>query len=65
MNTLHVPNRESRRRHQRWLIIALLILAGLAVYGFGLGWVAQRLQHDLTATIQPAPVLEDRQHGTE
>lgn len=65
MNTLRAPHSESRRRHQRWLVIALVALAGLALYGIGLGWVAQRLQHDLAATIQPIPVQEDRQHSAD
>lgn len=65
MNTMRAPHTESRRRHQRWLVIALVVLAGLTLYGIGLGWVAQRLQHDLEATIQPLPVQEDRQHSAE
>ena len=65
MNTLRAPHSESRRRHQRWLVIALVALAGLALYGIGLGWVAQRLQHDLAETIQPLPVQEDRQHSAD
>ena len=65
MNTLRAPQGESRRRHQRWLIIAVVALAGLALYGIGLVWVAQRLQHDIAATIQPVPVQEDRQHSAE
>jgi hypothetical protein len=65
MNTLRTPHDESRRRHQRWLVIALVALAGLALYGIGLTWVAQRLQHDIAATIQPLPVQEDRQHRAD
>lgn len=65
MNTLPAPQGESRRRHQRWLVIALVTLAGLALYGIGLGWVAQRLQHDIAATIQPVPVQADRQHSAD
>ena len=62
MNTVPSPGIEARRRHQRWLIIALVVLAALAAYGVGLGWVAQRLQHDLATTIQPLPVVDDHQH---
>ena len=62
MNTLRAPHSESRRRHQRWLVIALVVVAGLAIYGIALGWVAQRLQQELAGTIQPLPVQEDRQH---
>jgi hypothetical protein len=65
MNTLRAPQSEARRRHHRWLIIALVVIAGLTIYGIGLGWVAQRLQHDLANTIQPLPVQEDRQHSAD
>ena len=65
MNTVPAPHRDSRRRHQRWLVIALVTLAGLTLYGIGLGWVAQRLQHDLSATIKPVPVQADRQHSAD
>ena len=65
MNTLRAPHDESRRRHQRWLVIALVALAGLALYVIGLAWVAQRLQHDISATIKPLPVQEDRQHRAD
>lgn len=62
MNTLRAPSSEPRRRHHRWLLIAAIVVVGLALYGAGLGWVAKRLQHDLAATIQPLPVLDDNQH---
>ena len=65
MNTVRAPHEESRRRHQRWLVIALVALAGLTLYGVGLAWVAERLQHDIAATIQPLPVQEDRQHRAD
>ncbi len=65
MNTLRAPQSESRRRHHRWVVIALVVVAGLTIYGVGLGWVAQRLQHDLANTIQPLPVQEDRQHSAD
>ena len=65
MNTLRDPQGEPRRRHQRWMVIVVVAIAGLTLYGIGLGWVAQRLQHDLAATIKPMPVQEDRQHSAD
>ena len=65
MNTVPNPDTEARRRHQRWVIIALVILAGLVIYGAGLGWVAQRLQDDLVSTIRPLPAAEDHQHRSD
>ena len=43
----------------------MAIAAGLLVYGAGLGWFANRLADDLTATIQPIPALEDQQHRSD
>lgn len=79
MNTLRAPHpmhapqesqvrevREprSRRRH-RWIVATVAIAAGLLVYGAGLGWFANRLADDLSATIQPIPALEDQQHRSD
>lgn len=77
MNTLRVshplhPQREqpprdgapSRRRH-KWIVATIAIAAGLLVYGAGLGWFANRLADDLSATIQPIPALEDQQHRSD
>lgn len=54
----------ARRRH-KWIVATLAITAGLLVYGAGLGWFANRLADDLTATIQPIPALEDQQHRSD
>ena len=76
MNTLRAPHplhtpRErpardaSPRRRHRWILATVAIAAGLLVYGAGVGWFANRLADDLTATIQPIPALEDQQHRSD
>ena len=59
-----VRHRHPRHRH-RWVVATIAIAAGLLVYGAGLGWFANRLADDLTATIQPIPALEDQQHRSD
>lgn len=65
MNTIHPTAVEQRVRHKRWLIIALVIVAALTVYGAGLGWVANQLADDLSATIQPLPAVMDDDHRAD
>lgn len=64
MNTID-RHTEQRLRHKRWLIIALVIIAALTMYGAGLGWVANQLADDLSATIKPLPVVDDNQHRAD
>ena len=68
---LHAPPKQTtpglakvRHRH-RWIVATIAIAAGLLVYGAGLGWFANRLADDLSATIQPLPALEDQQHRSD
>lgn len=77
MNTLRAPHplhasREHRardlakaRHRHRWVVATIAIATGLLLYGAGLGWFANRLADDLTATIQPIPALEDQQHRSD
>lgn len=61
----HPPREIAKARHrQRW-IVATAIMAGLLVCTAALGWFANRLADDLTATIQPIPALEDQQHRSD
>lgn len=64
MNTIHPPTQQ-RLRRQRWVVIVLVVLAALTVYGAGLGWVANRLADDLSATIKPLPVVDDDRHRAD
>ena len=68
--THRAPLRHNRavpiRSRLAWpLCLSLAVAAGLLVYGAGLGWFANRLADDLTATIQPIPALEDQQHRSD
>ena len=60
-----VPGAVKARHRHRWVVATVAIAAGLLVYGAGLGWFANRLADDLTATIQPIPALEDQQHRSD
>ena len=60
MDILPAPDRTWIRRH--WLIVLVAIVVATVAYLGGIGWVAQRLQHDITQTLQAAPAVEDHQH---
>ena len=65
MNTLRVPHplpprrerhaqdRPRPRRRHKWIVATIAVAVGLLAYGAGLGWFANRLADDLSATIQP------------
>jgi hypothetical protein len=57
----HDPSPSQPRTRRRWLVLAVVATL-LALYGTGLGWLAQRLQDDLGRTLRPAPALDDEQH---
>jgi len=60
-----LPDAAKARHRHRWAVATVAIAAGLLVYGAGLGWFANRLADDLSATIQPIPALEDQQHRSD
>ena len=62
MDTLP-PARSWTRRH--WLIVLVAILLAVVAYLGGIGWIAQRLQHDIGQAMRTAPVVEDHQHRSE
>ena len=60
MDTLPAPDRTWIRRH--WLIVLVAIVVATVAYLGGIGWVAQRLQHDIKRALQVAPAIGDHQN---